>query len=70
MNDPMVKMRHIRLMKGCGDIGTWWRFFEAHGLSRRAFLAEGIPASQAEATGHAMAIRAASLARAEVTDGR
>jgi len=65
IDEPRVRMRHIRQLKGCGDIGNWWRFFEAHGLDRRTFLTLGIPASQAEATGDAFAIRAAALARQE-----
>lgn len=69
-NDPMVRMRHIRQMVGCGDIGNWWRFFNRYGLSRRAFVTEGIPASVAEATGNAMAIHAARLAREEAARGR
>ena len=68
--EPRVRMRHVRQMKGCGDIGNWWRFFDRHGLDRRTFLRLGLPVSQVEATGDAMAIQAAANARAEANDGR
>lgn len=68
--EPRVTMRHVRQMKGCGHLGNWWRFFEAHGLDRRTFIREGLPAGQVEATGDAMAIQAARLAREEAARGR
>jgi hypothetical protein len=40
-------------------------FFARHGLDWPRFRAEGLPAEQIEATGDAMAARAAELARAD-----
>jgi hypothetical protein len=40
-------------------------FFQAHGLDLRVFAREGLPASTIEATGDAMAMRAAQRARDE-----
>lgn len=69
-----VTMRHVYAARGC----AWGarRFLVRHGLDARAFfLAGGLPAEQIEATGDAMALAVARIARAEAegegaTDGR
>lgn len=66
MNGVRVQVRHMRALgfclKGCRA------FYAAHGLDWKACLREGTPAEQVEATGDAMAVRAAALARKEAEE--
>lgn len=63
----MVRMRHVRQAAGCAR-GTM-AFFRRHGLDLHRFCASGLPAEEIEATGDAMAIRIAAMARAEAGRG-
>ncbi len=45
-------------------------FFKRHGLDWQQFRDAGLPAEVIEATGNAMAMRAAELARAELEGGQ
>lgn len=57
----IVTMRHIRQAKMCSHGAR--KFFARHNLDWSAFLREGIPAEQLEATGDVMAIRVCEVAR-------
>lgn len=57
----IVRMTHIRRARYCSR-GTR-DFFKRHGMDWSKFLREGLPAEQFEATGDAMAIRVAEIAR-------
>lgn len=50
-------------------IRQWWMAHGGNGEDWRAFLRDGIPVEQAEATGDAFALKAAQLARAESEGG-
>lgn len=66
MNDPLVTLRHCIGVDGRRYCAPGVRaFFSAHGLDLRKFAREGLPASTIEATGDAMALRAAANARKE-----
>lgn len=60
-SDVKVTMRHIREAGMCSK-GTR-AFFEAHNLDWNEFLREGIDAAKLEATGDAMAIKVAKVAK-------
>jgi hypothetical protein len=57
----LVTMRHIRIAQMCSE-GTR-SFFKRHNLDWAQFLRIGLPAEQFEATGDAMAIKVAEIAR-------
>lgn len=57
----MVKMEHVRAARMCSRGAR--AFFVRHGLDWERFLREGLPAEQIEATGDAMAIKVAEVAR-------
>lgn len=57
----IVKMCHIRAAKMCSRGAR--AFFERHGLDWSKFLSEGLPVEQIEATGDAMALQVAKVAR-------
>lgn len=57
----MVKMEHVRAARMCSRGAR--AFFLRHGLDWEAFLRDGLPAEQIEATGDAMAIQVAEVAR-------
>lgn len=57
----MVKMEHVRAARMCSRGAR--AFFRRHGLDWEVFLREGLPAEKVEATGDAMAIRVAEVAR-------
>lgn len=57
----MVRMEHVRAARMCSRGAR--AFFLRHNLDWEAFLREGLPAEQIEATGDAMAIRVAEVAR-------
>lgn len=63
MAEPRVTMAHIRQVHFCSRGAR--AFFERYGLDWASFLREGIPASELEATGDALAARVCSLAREE-----
>jgi hypothetical protein len=70
VSDPLVSMRHCIGVDGRRYCARGLRaFFAQHRLDLRTFAREGLPASTIEATGDAMAIRAATLARAEENRG-
>ncbi len=60
----LVQMSHIRKARMCSRGAR--SFFIRHGLDWTAFLHEGVPVEQLEATGDAMALKVAKVAR----DGR
>lgn len=62
-DDPMVTLEHCRRLQYCSR--GMRAFFERRGLDWTAFRHGGLPASIIEATGDAMAIDAARLARTE-----
>jgi hypothetical protein len=68
VNEPRVTMRHMRqagyCSRGCRA------FFARHGLDWTGFLKGGIEAGALEATGDAMAVNVAGIARREADDGR
>ncbi len=57
----MVKMEHVRAARMCSRGAR--AFFVRHKLDWERFLAEGLPVEQIEATGDAMAIQVAEVAR-------
>lgn len=57
----MVRMEHVRAARMCSRGAR--AFFLRHNLDWEAFLREGLLAEQFEATGDAMAIRVAEVAR-------
>ena len=59
----IVTMRHVRASRLCAKGAR--AFFSRHGLYWSAFLDGGISADVIEATGDAMAVKVAQLARAE-----
>lgn len=68
--DPLVHLRHCVGVDGARYCAPGLRaFFSRHGLDLRAFVRQGLPASVIEATGDAMALRAAKLARDEAAKG-
>lgn len=67
--DPLVTLRHCVGVDGRRYCASGVRaFFARHGLDLRAFAHDGLPASVIEATGDAMALRAAARARAEAAE--
>lgn len=56
-----VRMTHVRQAKMCSRGAR--DFFKRHGLDWNEFLSEGIDAAKLEATGDAMAIEVAKVAR-------
>lgn len=68
MNEqPIVTLAHCRTLGYCAR--GMRTFFEQHGLDWQSFRERGAPADQIEATGDAMAARAAELARADAQQG-
>ncbi len=63
MSAPIVTLEHCRRLGYCSR--GLRAFFARHRLDWDAFRASGLPAESIEATGDAMAIEAASLARSE-----
>lgn len=63
MAEPRVTMAHIRRVNFCSRGAR--AFFERYGLDWSAFLREGIPVSELEATGDALASRVCVLVRQE-----
>lgn len=63
--DPLVTLAHARSVAYCSR--GMRAFFAQHGLDWTEFLRHGLPASVLEATGDAMAIRAAAVARDAAT---
>lgn len=61
MTDPLVTLEHCRALRYCAR--GMRAFFVRHELDWQRFRADGLPASELEATGDAMAIAAARLAR-------
>lgn len=57
----LVHMKHIRAVKMCSR-GTRI-FFQRHGMDWSKFLKEGLPVEEFEATGDAMAMQVAEVAR-------
>lgn len=60
-SDPLVTMRDVRAARMCSRGAR--AFFERHRLDWAAFLKGGLPASVIEATGDAMALKVAEVAR-------
>ena len=67
MTDPIVTVAHCRTLGYCAR--GMRAFFARHSLDWDEFRHNGSPASKIEATGDAMAIAAASLARHMMTRG-
>jgi hypothetical protein len=61
MDDPLVTMRHVRAAGQCRRGAK--AFAERHGLDWDEFRVNGLPASVVEATGDALAIKVAEVAR-------
>lgn len=57
----LVNMRHVRQAKMCSRGAR--AFFERHNLDWQKFLEEGLPVEQIEATGDAMALEVAKVAK-------
>jgi hypothetical protein len=60
---PLVTLEHCRALGYCAF--GMRAFFRAHGLDWTTFRERGLPADVIAATGDAMAIRAAELARTQ-----
>lgn len=58
-----VTMEHVRRVHFCSRGAR--AFFQRYGLDWQAFLRDGIPASELDATGDALAVRVCQLAREE-----
>lgn len=58
-----VTIEHCRRLRYCSR--GMRKFFDRHGMDWERFRKEGMPADEIEATGDAMAIAAARLARQE-----
>lgn len=65
MDDPLVTLEHARAVAYCSR--GMRAFALQHGLDWDEFRRQGLPASVLEATGDAMAIKAAAAARAAAT---
>jgi hypothetical protein len=63
MDDPIVRVEHIRKAKLCARGVRAWA--KRHGFDYMTFLTNGYPASAIEATGDALGMRVASIARAD-----
>lgn len=63
MADPIVHVRHIREARMCSRGARAWA--QRHGFDYMTFLNHGYPASEIEATGDALGIQVAAIARAE-----
>ena len=62
MSEPLiVTVAHLRAAKMCSRGARVW--FEKRGWDWQAFLKNGLPAEQFEATGDAMAIQLVEVAR-------
>lgn len=61
MSGAIVTIEHCRSIGYCAR--GMRSFFAHHGLDWQQFRERGLPAEQIEATGDAMAIRAAAVAR-------
>ena len=61
MTDIVVKMEHVRAAKMCSRGAR--TFFKRHNLDWNTFIREGLPVEQIEATGDAMALQVAEVAR-------
>lgn len=57
----LVTMLHVRQAKMCSRGAR--AFFERHNLDWQKFLEEGLPVEQIEATGDAMALEVAKVAK-------
>lgn len=66
-DDPLVTVVHMREANLCARGGR--RVAERYGLDFKEFATKGLPASKLEATGDAMLIKLAQMAREEVADG-
>lgn len=62
--DPKVTVAHLRRVHFC--VRGARAFAARYGLDWSRFVREGLPASELEATGDAMAARVCALARKEV----
>ena len=63
----MVRMAHVRGARFCaGGMRTW---LVHHHFDVYEFVTRGISAERFEATGDALALRVAAIARAEVSNG-
>lgn len=66
-DDPLVTVAHMREAKLCARGGR--RVAERYQLDFQEFITKGLAASKLEATGDAMLIALAKMARDEVADG-
>ena len=67
-NDPLVRVRHIRLAGLCSRGTRQW--FTSRNLDYGTFINDGLRASQVEALNDALGNRVAQVARDEVLKGR
>jgi hypothetical protein len=67
MSEPLVTVRHIRAAGLCASGARAW--FARYGLDWNTFLSPGLPAPVIEATGDALALRVAAIAREEMPRG-
>lgn len=65
--DPIVKIEHVRKALMCSRGARAWA--QRHGFNYMHFLVIGYPASAVEATGDALGIKVAALARADAAAG-
>ena len=61
MTRIVVRMEHVRASKMCSRGAR--AFFKRHNLDWNTFIRDGIPVEQIEATGDAMALKVAEVAR-------
>lgn len=67
MTEIRVKVEHVRAARLCTSGMRVW--LAHHGIDLGAFLRDGVPVEQLEATGDAFALHVSAIARARVTHG-
>ncbi len=65
MSDPIVRIEHAKKAGMCSRGVRQW--FQANNLDYARFLTSGLLASEVEATGNALAMKVAAIAREEET---
>lgn len=62
MSEVRVRIEHIRAARYCSDGARVW--LKHHGFEVGAFLKDGIPVAELEATGDGFALHVSAIARA------
>ena len=67
IDDPIVRIQHVRAARLCTRGARQW--FQSRNLDFSSFLKDGMPASELEALGDALADRVVLQARADAQRG-